>query len=239
MWTGGFYIWRTTNQANSWVQASAITAGNGSVSAVATAPSNSNNVIVGMSDGYIHYNTAALSATSATNWPSTRPRTEFVSSVAFDPSNASVAYATYETFSGDSVYKTVDSGATWVAIPGTGVNVLPKVPAHAVAVDPTNPSRIYVGTDIGVYTTLDGGANWYREVTGFGNVSVEHLEINGSWHPAAVCIHPWPGCLARRPEPLKSAGADDGPSSIRRPGQILGDRRCRSTENKERPRAPS
>ena len=180
LWTGGWYIWRTTNQANGWVRASAITAGNGSVSAVATAPGNSNNVIVGMSDGYIHYNTAALSATSATAWPSTRPRTAFVSSAAFDPSNAAVAYVTYETFTGVSVYKTIDSGATWVAIPGTGANVLPLVPAHAVAVDPTNPSRVYVGTDIGVYTTLDGGTNWYREVTGFGNVSVEHLEINGS-----------------------------------------------------------
>jgi hypothetical protein len=180
LWTGGFFIWRTTNQANNWVQASAITAGNGSVSAVATAPSNSNNVIVGMSDGYIHYNTAALSATSATNWPSTRPRAEFVSAVAFHPSNASIAYATYETFSGVSVYKTVDAGASWVAIPGAGANALPKVPAHAVAVDPTDPTRIYVGTDIGVYTTLDGGANWFREVTGFGNVSVEHLEVNGA-----------------------------------------------------------
>jgi hypothetical protein len=180
LWTGGFYIWRTTNQGTNWVRASTITAGLGSVSATATAPGNSNNVIVGMSDGYIHYNTAALSTTSATNWPVTRPRAEFLSSVAFDPTNASIAYATYGTFSGLSVYKTIDSGATWVAIPGAGVNALPRVPAHAVAVDPTNPSRIYVGTDIGVYTSLDGGASWYREVTGFGNVSVEHLEINGS-----------------------------------------------------------
>ncbi|MBK5290257.1 MAG: hypothetical protein JJE04_01000, partial [Acidobacteriia bacterium] len=55
---------------------------------------------------------------------------------------------------------------------------MPLVPAHAVAVDPTNHLRVYVGTGIGVYTSLDGGVNWYREVTGFSNVSVEHLEIN-------------------------------------------------------------
>lgn len=63
-------------------------------------------------------------------------------------------------------------------MPGTGVNVLPAVPATAVAVDPSDPNRVYVGTDIGVYTSLDGGANWYKEVTGFGNVSVESLKIN-------------------------------------------------------------
>lgn len=180
LWTGGWYIWRTTNQGTSWVRASAITPGNGSVAAVATAPSNSNNVIATMSDGYILYNNAALSAGSSTNWASTRPRTAFASSAAFDPTDANIVYVTYETFTGLSVYKSVNGGASWTAIPGTGANVLPKVPAHTVAVDPTNPSRLYVGTDIGVYTSMDGGLNWYREIAGFGAVSVEHLEINTS-----------------------------------------------------------
>lgn len=180
LWTGGWDLWRTTNQGTSWQHASNSTPGAGSVSAVASSPSDTNKVIVGMSDGYLLFNTAALSASGSTIWASTRPRTAFLSDVAFDPTNSTIAYATYETFSGNSVYRSVDSGATWTAVPGTGVNVLPKVPAHAVVVDPTNPSRIYVGTDIGVYTSIDSGANWYREVTGFGNVSVEHLEINGT-----------------------------------------------------------
>ena len=100
--------------------------------------------------------------------------------MAFDPGNTNVAYATYETFSGNSVYKSTNGGVSWAAIPGTGVNVLPRVPAHTIAVDPTNTTRLYVGTDLGVYTSIDGGTNWYREVTGFGNVSVEHLEINAT-----------------------------------------------------------
>lgn len=178
LWTGGWYIWRTTNQGGNWTRASAITPGNGSIAAVATAPTNSNNVIVGMSDGYILFNNAALTSNSSTNWASTRPRTAYVSSVAFDPTDANIAYATYETFTGNSVYKSVNGGASWVAIPGSGLNVLPQVPANTVAVDPTQPTRLYVGTDIGVYTSMDGGANWYPEVTGFGHVSVEHLEIN-------------------------------------------------------------
>ena len=180
LWTGGWDIWRTTNQAASWQKASNSTPGLGSVSAIAASPTDANNVIFGMSDGYLGFNTAALSASGATNWANTRPRTVFVSAVTFDPTNSNIAYATYETFSGNSVYRSVNAGATWTAVPGTGANVLPRVPAHAVAVDPTNPSRIYVGTDIGVYTSIDSGANWYREATGFGNVSVEHLEINGT-----------------------------------------------------------
>lgn len=180
LFTGGWYIWRTTDQANSWTRASAITAGDGSISAIASSPTDANRVIVGMSDGYIHYSTTALSATSATSWSFQRPRSVFVSSVAFDPSNSQVAYVTYSTFSGVSVYKTSNGGANWTALPGTGVNVLPQVPATAVVVDPADSLRIYVGTDIGVYTTVDGGVNWYREVTNFGHVSIEALAINST-----------------------------------------------------------
>lgn len=176
--TGGFNIWRTTNQANSWVQASNSTPGVGSVATIASAPLDPNRVIVGMSDGYLAYTTTFLSNTSATVWSSTRPRTAFVTGSAFAPSDANVAYVTYATFSGNSVYRSSNGGATWTAVSGTGANVLPQVPATAVAVDPSDPNRVYVGTDIGVYTSLDGGANWYKEVTGFGNVSVESLKIN-------------------------------------------------------------
>ena len=180
VWAGGFDLWRTTDQASNWVHASNSTPGTGSVSAITASATDTNKVIVGMSDGYLLFNTAALSTTGATTWANTRPRAAFVSGVAFDPSNSTIAYATYETFSGSSVYKSTNSGATWVAMPGTGVNKLPLVPAHTVVVDPTNPSRVYVGTDLGVYTSIDSGVNWYREITGFANVSVEHLEINGT-----------------------------------------------------------
>jgi len=178
LWTGGFFIWRTTNQANSWTQASAITPGNFEVSAIASSNLDTNKVVFGMTDGYIGFNTAALTAGSATNWASTRPRTIAVTSLAFDPTNSNNAWATYATFGGVSVYKSINSGATWTSAPGTAPNTLPLVPAQTVIVDPTNSNRVYVGTDLGVFTTIDGGVNWYKEVSGFANVSVEWLDIN-------------------------------------------------------------
>lgn len=178
MWTGGEFIWRSTNQAGSWVQASAITPGTGSVSGVATSPIDTNKVVVGMSDGYILFNTSALSATSATVWSFTRPRTAGITSLAFDPNNANVAWATYATFSGQSVYQSTNSGATWTVKPGSGVNVLPLVPAFCVVVDPADSNRIYVATDIGVFTSIDGGLNWFKEITNFANVSTEWLAIS-------------------------------------------------------------
>jgi ligand-binding sensor domain-containing protein len=49
---------------------------------------------------------------------------------------------------------------------------------NSIAVDPANTARLYVGTDIGVFVTTDGGTNWAVENTGFANVPVESLAIN-------------------------------------------------------------
>ena len=78
----------------------------------------------------------------------------------------------------DVVYKSVNGGASWAPIVGTGATALPALPVHTIVVDPTNTQRLYVGTDAGVFTSIDGGLNWYKEVTGFANVVTESLGIN-------------------------------------------------------------
>jgi hypothetical protein len=182
LWTGGFNMWRTTNSAGNWTQASNSTCGLGSVSAIAVAPTDGNKALSGMSDGCINRTSIALSATSSTVWASVTPRTGFVSWVAFDPTNSNVAYATYSSFNSVAadrhVYKSSDSGATWVGIDGSGATGIPDIPVHTIVVDPVSPNTLYLGTDLGVFTSTDGGANWMKEITGFANVVTESLKIN-------------------------------------------------------------
>ena len=179
LWTGGYVMWRTTNQAASWVRASVTTCGNGAVSSIATHPLDGNFVISGMSDGCVNYNTAALSATSATNWPSTAALAAGgVSWVAWDPSTTTTAYATISAFGVNNVFKTTNSGATWAPIVGSGGTAMPLIPARTIVVNPAATNQLFVGTDLGVFTSIDGGANWYKETTGFANVSVNALVIN-------------------------------------------------------------
>ena len=180
LWAGGFYVWRTVNQGAPWTRASAITAGNGSISAIAAHPLDGNRILVGMSDGYVHSNTAALAATSTTVWPNTRPAIGNISSLAWDPTNVNVAFATVSAFGVTNLFKSIDGGASWVASVGSGLTALPQIPALSVVVHPDYPGQVYVGTDLGVFTSVDGGASWYVENTGFANVPVESLEINES-----------------------------------------------------------
>jgi hypothetical protein len=183
LYIGGFYVWRTVNGAASWQRTGGFTPGNGYSNTIATAPSNPNALLVGMDDGFIgRLNGLATTSTSTTTWLSSQPRTGVVSWVTFDPTNANVAYATYSTFNSGAggnghIWKSTNGGSSWSLIDGTGVKAFPDIPAHVIVVDPTNTQRLYVGSDLGVFVSLDGGATWNKEVTGFANVQTESMAI--------------------------------------------------------------
>lgn len=178
LWTGGSRLWRSSDQGDTWSAAGAPVAA--SISAIAVAPSDPNVVLAGTKAGLVHRTAAGLTTTSTTAWLSATPRTGYVSSLAFDPTNANVAYATYSTFGGIHVYKTLNAGATWADADGTGVTGIPDIPVHTLVIDPIDTQRLYAGTDIGVFVSLNGGTTWAVENTGFAKVITESLVVNGA-----------------------------------------------------------
>jgi hypothetical protein len=54
------------------------------------------------------------------------------------------------------VWKSTDYGTTWKSLVGN----ITLGPVNVIREDPTNPKILYVGTDMGVYVSLDGGASW-------------------------------------------------------------------------------
>jgi hypothetical protein len=196
LWIGGRFMWRTDNNATNWTRTSNAQQTGGSITAMAIAPGNSNIVINGAASGQLRRTTIGTTANAASVlnsvWLQTfTPRGNgngTISWVEYDPSNSNNVWATISTFNvapnaqgtgAGHVFRSTDGGNTWALADGTqtagNVNAIPDIPAHSVAIDPNDSQRIYVGTDLGVFVSLDGGANWARETTGFSNTVVESL----------------------------------------------------------------
>ncbi|HTU70308.1 MAG TPA: sialidase family protein [Candidatus Baltobacteraceae bacterium] len=69
--------------------------------------------------------------------------------------------------------------AKWSNISGVGPGALPNSPATALAVD---GRTIFAGTDLGIYTTTDGGATWSRNSDGLPNAGINQLLLDEANH---------------------------------------------------------
>ena len=81
--------------------------------------------------------------------------------LAFDPTNASVLLACFDQVAQGSegqVYRS--SNALSPSPSWTNLHGGTSAPHHAIVMDPLNHSAYYVGTDLGVYRSLDAGASW-------------------------------------------------------------------------------
>jgi hypothetical protein len=173
LWTGGRKLWRTDNAGDNWTTAST-TLGAGKVSAIAISGTR---VLAGTSNGFIYRNNDARSATAATAWPGVQPREGFVSSITHHPGSADVVYATFAGFGGQHVWKSTDGGVSWAPLDGEGNGQIPDIPVHSLVVDPQRADRLFIGTDLGVMVSIDGGAHWMTEADGLPNVVTEWLVI--------------------------------------------------------------
>ncbi|MBI2565910.1 MAG: hypothetical protein HYV63_02605 [Candidatus Schekmanbacteria bacterium] len=179
LWTGGYKPWRTTNAGAQWEQAGTFPGG-GRVTALAVAPGNDAIAAMATSSGIVYRSANAMDAAPAWSDVSAGLPGSRISWITIDPNDADVMYVTHSRFGAGHVYRTTNGGGEWAVIDGSGDTALPDVPAHTLAVHPEIPDQLYVGTDLGVYVTLDGGTSWMVENTGFANVVTESLAVQQS-----------------------------------------------------------
>jgi hypothetical protein len=175
LWLGGEFLYRTTT--TTWTKIGPAMREGGLVSALAVRPGQSDHLVVGTHRGDILWSRNATGSAAAVSFSTTRPRDGWVTSVAHDARTEGVVYATYGSFGGQHVYRSGDHGASWQALPGTGAGTLPDIPIHSIVVDPDDSQRLYLGSDLGVIVSVDGGRSWMSEETGFGPAVTMWLQI--------------------------------------------------------------
>jgi hypothetical protein len=106
--------------------------------------------------------------------------------------DAATAYATFDrhTF-GDMdphVFKTTDYGKTWTAIvaPGSGVRGY----AHVIKEDTVRPDLLFLGTEFGLWVSLDGGMQWSQyKGADFPAVAVRDIVVHPRESDLVIATH--------------------------------------------------
>ncbi len=84
------------------------------------------------------------------------------------------------------VFKTDDDGATWQSITS---NLPARGPVHVIRADPRNPDLLYVGTEFGLFVSVNGGSSWQQVRSGLPTVAVHDLAIHVRDRELVIATH--------------------------------------------------
>jgi hypothetical protein len=146
---------------------------------ISESPKNRQVIWVGTDDGNLQVTRdgGATWTNVAKNLPGVPPHT-WVSGVEAGHFDDATAYATLDGHTtGDMktyVFKTTDSGKTWKPLMTPALSGY----THVIREDLVNPDLLFLGTESGLFLSVDGGAGWARFTGGFPPVAVRDLAIH-------------------------------------------------------------
>ena len=204
LYFGTYRLYQTMNGGTSWsVISSDLTSNNTTnfVTAIAVAPSSSNTIYAGTSDGRIWQSSQALSGATDIHMVNGANQPErSVTAIAVDSANPKAAFAAYSGFSCPGVggcdglghvFFTNNSGASWLQVDRN----LPDVPVNDIVIDPTDATdnTIYIATDSGVYAsrnaTAGGATTWSVLQSGLPNSQVLALRLRNTSRTLVAATH--------------------------------------------------
>jgi photosystem II stability/assembly factor-like uncharacterized protein len=160
---------------------------------ICESPKNPNLIWVGTDDGNVQ-----VTRDGGKTWKNVvgnikgLPKNAWVSSIDAGHFDEGTAYATFDlhTF-GDMrpyVYKTTNFGQTWAPVVAPTGNV--RGYAHVVKEDLVNKDLLFVGTELGLWVSLDGGRQWAQYKGGnLPNVAVRDLAIHPRDKDLVIATH--------------------------------------------------
>lgn len=155
-------VWRTSNEGSSWTNLNCPTAPGAFIQRMITVTDNG--VVFACPQDTGGVNSGKLMVYSGGVWSDRTPpgigQTQ-IERVRVQPRSNDVVYALVsgENTAANKIFKSTNQGLNWTNITGTGLD---DVPMADMVAHPTDPNRLYVGTQgFGFFGTTNGGANWY------------------------------------------------------------------------------
>ncbi|MEM8893910.1 MAG: hypothetical protein AAGC88_04975 [Bacteroidota bacterium] len=155
---------------------------------IAPSPVNKDVIWVGTDDGNVQ-----LTQDGGTTWTDLiknikgAPAGAWVTQIQASTYDAAEAFVVINNYRREDwglyVYRTKDYGKSWTRVAdasqvwGYGLSI---------AQDPTAPELMFLGTEFGLYVTIDGGTNWTQWTEGFPTVSTMDLIIQPTAHDLVI-----------------------------------------------------
>jgi photosystem II stability/assembly factor-like uncharacterized protein len=150
----------------------------GNASALAESPKKEGLIYVGTDDGLIQ-----ITDDGGKNWRKVEkigdvPELAYVSRIVASVNDPNTVYVAFENHQNADfkpyLFKSTDAGRTWTSIKA---NLPANQPVWGIAEDHVNPNLLFVGTEYGLFFTIDGGQKWIQMRGGLPTIQVRDITI--------------------------------------------------------------
>lgn len=150
----------------------------GNIVALSESPLQEGFLAIGTDDGLIQ-----LSEDGGKNWQKQEkfkdvPELTYVSSVLASQHDRNLLYATFDGRKNNDlaphILKSDNRGKSWQVI---SANLPAILPVYTIEEDPVNPGLLFIGTELGVYFSIDAGKKWLQLKGGLPTIAVYDLAI--------------------------------------------------------------
>ena len=150
----------------------------GNASALAESPKKEGLIYVGTDDGLIQ-----ITEDGGKNWRKVEkigdvPELAYVSRIVASVNDPNTVYVAFENHQNADfkpyLFKSTNAGRTWTSIKS---NLPANQSVWAIAEDHVNPNLLFVGTEYGLFFTVDGGQKWIQMRGGLPTIQVRDIAI--------------------------------------------------------------
>jgi hypothetical protein len=163
---------------------------NTTIFCIAESPLDDNLIWVGTDDGNVQ-----ITLDGGKNWTNVvsnipgLPKNTWCSHIEASTFNKGTAYAVFDGhYSNDKnpyVFKTTDFGKTWKSI---ATNEITSFARH-IKEDYVNKDLLYLGTEMGLYITINGGENWIKFTNNMPSAPVHYIALHPKKHDLVLATH--------------------------------------------------
>ena len=176
---------------------------------IAESPLNANIIWVGTDDGNVQITKDGGKTwiNTVDNIPNLPPNT-WVYHIEASVHDAGTAYAVFDGHtSGDMtpyVYKTSDFGTSWTSIATDDI----KTFARNIQEDTKNPNLLFLGTEMGLYITNNGGESWSQFTNNLPPVAIHYIALQDQTNDLVLGTHGRGIIIIDDISPLRKINAD-------------------------------